>query len=118
MNRWNLNEFFDAWWFLNKHPEFKDKESPEIDQSIFNDMWVYVTKVNPLTNTIEDDEALNIETRVWLEWGPMEYVTDFDKPFWCGTHDVKLDCGGGTYEEAIIEMAKLVEKYYGNFPKE
>ena len=32
----------------------------------------------------------------------------------CYTHDIDLDCGGDTFEEAIIELAKLVKKYYGD----
>ena len=65
-----------------------------------------VVKVNPLNKTIEDDKSLNTETNVWLECGQYSKYTRW--------HDMELDCGGVTFEEAIIELANLVQKNYGD----
>jgi hypothetical protein len=46
---------------------------------------------------------LNTEVRVWLESGCYDEVHG-------GTHDINLDCGGKSFEEAIIKMANLLKK--------
>lgn len=61
-----------------------------------------VVKVNPKTNEISDDVELNSKTRIWLECG----ITPNE-------HDIRLDCGGDTFEEAIIQLADLVIKHFG-----
>ena len=54
-----------------------------------------------------DNEDLNTKTEVWLECGK------YDKNTCC--HDIELDCEGDTYEDAIIELANLVFKEYGEY---
>jgi hypothetical protein len=63
-------------------------------------------KINPEKGRIDDNEKLNIATEVWLECGPYEKS--------CLNHDVDLDCGAPTFEEAIIRLAKLVRRKYGD----
>ena len=65
---------------------------------------VDVVKVNPKTNCIDDNDSLNTKIQIWLECGPY-----FENQI---THDIDLDCGGNTFEDAIIKLAKLVKKYY------
>lgn len=65
---------------------------------------IEVVKVEPITKTVCRNENLSTETRVWLECGP--YHQKYAE------HDWDLDCGGATFEEAIIELANLVETYY------
>ena len=99
-------DFYDAYHFLRKHPMFHGRfwEALDID----------VVKVNPDTNAIDDDKSKNTKTDVWIETGA--YVADQDSlptgfsPFY---HDLYLDCGGATFEDAIIRLAELVLKYYG-----
>jgi len=55
---------------------------------------------------------------VWLETGCVEYTKDLTEGIMeqvqhC--HDIDLDVGGLTFEEAIINLAKLVKKHYGDF---
>lgn len=93
--------FYDAFYFLENHPIFNGRFQEGLD--------IMVVKVNPETESIEDDRSKNTEVRVWLETGPYLY----DDPHgckWC--HDIDLDCGGHTFEEAVIELAKLVKKKY------
>jgi len=69
-------------------------------------LYIMVVKVNPLTNEVDDDQTKNTKTQVWLEVGPWSEQYH--------THDWDLDCGGDTFEEAIIKLADLVKQYYGD----
>jgi hypothetical protein len=103
-------EFYEAWWFLAEHPDFVD----EFGLSILDSLNIEVVKVNPLNNRISDNKIFNTKTMVWLEWGPkIQVEVEEGKPVWAYSHDTDLDCGGDTFEEAIIALAKLVEKKYG-----
>ena len=92
-------DFYSAWQFLQEHKIFNDRFS--------NDLWFEVVKVNPETNAIDyNDYSKNTKVQVWLEHGP------YDAEWGGCTHDIDLDCGGDTFEEAIIKLARLVQKYY------
>lgn len=107
-------DFYDAWWYLQNHNYFLDHEALElynIKLSIFpSKLDIDVQKVNPLTGLIDDDESKNTHIEVWLECG--DYKKEENSDFYEYYHDTKLDCGGATFEEAIIKLANLVEKYY------
>lgn len=90
-------DFHDAFNYLSNHIIFADRFNECLD--------IEVVKINPKTKSIDDNAALNTETEIWLECGP--YYNGI-------THDVDLDCGGKTFEEAIINLRNLVEKKYGN----
>ncbi len=90
--------FYESWHYLKNHPIFCDEFEKCLD--------IEIVKVNPVNKMVEDDDSLNTLTQVWLECGP--YQKD------CLTHDIDLDCGGDTFEEAIINLSKLVNKFYGN----
>lgn len=90
--------FYDSFYYLENHIIFDNKFQKCLD--------IEIVKVNPKTNIIDNDSSLNTKIQVWLECGP--YQKD------CYTHDIDLDCGGDTFEEAIIKLAKLVKKYYGD----
>jgi len=91
-------DFYESWRFLSEHKIFND--SFEYDR-----LWTHVTKVNPETNMLDDDMSKNTKTVIWLECFPGKDENYF--------HDMDLDCGGDTFEEAVIELAKLVKKKYG-----
>ena len=91
-------DFYSAWQFLETHKIFNDEFN--------NGLWTQVVKVNPETNAIDIDTSKNTKVQIWLEHGP------YDKEWGGCTHDLDLDCGGDTFEEAIIELAKLVEEKY------
>ena len=90
-------DFYTSWHFLNKHKMFNGQ--------FITGLYIEVVKVNPDTNSIDDDKTKNTKEQVWLECGP------YEKPYGL-THDIYLDCGGDTFEEAIIKLAGLVKKYY------
>lgn len=92
-------DFYTAWTFLENHKIFNGRFS--------YDLWFEIVKVDPETNAIDyEDPAKNIKVQIWLEHGP--YDAEFDV---CA-HDIDLDCGGDTFEEAIIKLAKLVKNKY------
>jgi len=122
-----FTDFYEAYHFLDNHYIFMGKEGY---RDICNDDYkdfsietkiffatsmcakyslchcVEVQKVNPETNYIDDNEDLNTKTEVWLECGP------YDDRY--AVHDIDLDCGGDTYEEATIKLANLVYEKYGD----
>jgi hypothetical protein len=123
--------FYDAWWFLHDHPMFLDKSLDKgqkggfyLWSSRFSDcLDIDVQKVNPKKRAIDDNRTLNTETEIWLECGPWWYEDGKDslgnpipewKPRWVPSHDPNLDCGGINFEGAIIKLANLVYKHYGN----
>ncbi len=101
-----MNRFYEAWQFLAGHPVFVREDDLFKEPSnwcFMRNLDIEVVKVNPSTNMIDDNESENIKPVVWLE---------------CGTHDdhdIDLDCGGDSFEEAIIELAELVEKKFGDY---
>ena len=84
--------FYEAFEYLAHHPRGRFIAALDID----------VAMVNPVTREIDRDPAKNTQLEVWIETGPD-----------VGLHDWMLDCGGVSFEEAIIKLADLVEKYYG-----
>jgi len=117
-----FTDFYEAWWYLHEHKVFMNMPLYEKDNSImitaFSDLLcIDVVKVNSKTSQIDDDESLNTKTEVWLEIGPYWEETDemmlrIGVPKWMGSHDPDLDCGGGTFEDAIIALANKVEEKY------
>lgn len=91
-------KFYTAWRFLEEHKMFNG--------CFNNDLWVKVVKVNSETNAVDDSHFKNTKIQVWLEHGK------YEEEYRCCNHDYDLDCGGDTFEEAIIELARLVKENY------
>ena len=95
-------DYFSAFRFLQDHPVFRG--------AFTSCLAIEVVKVDPTTKRIEADDSHNTQTQVWLECGP----ADLDEEgHVLPIHDCYLDCGGETFEAAIVELAMLVEKKYG-----
>lgn len=93
-----INEFFEAWNYLSNH---------EIFDGHFNEcLDIEVVKINPKTMEIDDNIENNTKVEIWLECGPYLEETL--------THDIDLDCGGFSFEEAIIKLSELVKQFYDN----
>jgi hypothetical protein len=110
----NQQEFFDAWGYIENHPISVDKHGTSYINQI---LVVDVVKVDPDTERIADIRSKNTKVRIWLEYGPLlrpgePYFPEGQK--WpIPTHDVDLDCGGNTFEEAVIKLAGLIKDAYG-----
>lgn len=114
-----FNDFYDAFHFLKGHemckcrPYLKGEPFP-YDVNYFDDcLDIFVAKVNPETLREEDDKSLNTKTQVWLEFGGASVDLDDNHKVQI-SHDWNLDCGADTFEEAIIQLANLVDKYYND----
>ena len=72
---------------------------------------------------VTDDPKKNVNVECWLEFGSVEYEYMYGQPNedWDDTtaemnyHDWKLDCGGSTFDEALVKLAKNVRKHYGDY---
>ena len=102
---------WDAYHFLNDHAVQGSNGTGFLDV-----LDIFVTKVNPASNAVDDDQSKNTAIRVWLESGPgTEHITDI-----AGyegdvhLHDPRLDVGGATFEEALIKLAERVRRHYGS----
>ena len=112
-----FNDFYQAYNWLEEHPIFQDVHGLGHFQS---GLYIMVVKVNPRTERIGDDDTKNTATRVWLEHGPYRYWTKEEAGVEGSgtTHDYELDCGGTTFEEAIVTLAQLVYNKYGDYDSE
>lgn len=95
--------FYEAYQFLDRHPAFAGRFQ-------YGCLETIVVQVNPETEEIDEDPTKNTATRIWLECG--NYDEDHS------VHDINLDCGAPTYEEAIIELAALVLEHYGDYTED
>lgn len=123
----NPNDFHDAWHYVNGHPAFwvitawsfereglHEKAHIDYNGGMANCVDVHVTRVNPASDEISDDRALNTKTQIWLECG--KYPWPGDDCFETGNtyHDCHLDSYADTYEEAVINLAYRIHEAYGN----
>ena len=71
---------------------------------------------------VNKDHSKNKHIECWLEFGPVEYGymgggqydwdTETGEMFY---HDWRLDCGGPTFDAALIRLARLVRRVYGDY---
>lgn len=124
-----FTDFYEAWHWLHEHPAFfaKGRLGPKYPHSRFSEcLNIYVVRVDPTTQCIEDDKSRNTKTEVWLKCGAIQdptpdsikhnFATEEDLNYGHPTHDFDLDCGGDTFEEAILKLANLVVEHYGDWP--
>lgn len=96
-------DFYKAWWYLEEHKYFKDKNGLSRFQQALD---IEVVKVNPKTKEVDDNKKLNTEIDIWLECGRL---CEDDETF--GTifeHNLDMDCGAKTFEKAIMKLANIV----------
>lgn len=100
-----MEQFYNAYNWLEDHPVLNKFEIRH--GNFVHSLLIEVVKVNPDTNEIDDNDSLNTKVNIWLEAGsPVCHGAGV----WGWTHDLNWDCGGETFEEAIIELQKKVEK--------
>lgn len=115
----NFNNFYECWQWLYQHPAFwivdRNGRIPFSD-GFGNVLDVEVVKINPKTKKIEDNDEHNTETRIWLEVGT--YFWEDETGCYTISHDADLDCGGRTFEKAIMNLANLVKEKYGDYSQD
>ena len=111
-----FSDFYEAFNFLRNHKLCECKiNQGNRRKSVVNYfdrcLSISVVKINPETDEIDANMSNNTKTEVWLEFGRafIDYSITDDVMF---EHDYRLDCGGDTFEEAIIKLANLVDQFY------
>jgi hypothetical protein len=88
-----------------------------VHHAVVENLSIHYAKVDA-HGEVNDDASLNVNQECWLELGPMEwgYMSPWDKETGLmNFHAVELDCGGKTFDEALVEIARLVLKEYGDY---
>ena len=106
-----FTDFYEAHRFLEEHHAFENKKFGDVE--FHESLDIAVVKVNPETNEVDDDDSKNTKVQIWLEAG--EWYEEEGYAGFC--HNTDLDTGGDTFEEAIINMANLVLKHFGENPE-
>ena len=80
---------------------------------------IHYTHVDDKGN-VSDKKSENIYTACWLEFGRLQYDSDTletrgQLDHINHNHDWELDCGGPTFDEALVKLANNVLKYYGDY---
>lgn len=104
LNKDIMEKFIESWNYLNDLSIVQYKGVSQFGKCLSID----VVKVNPVTLEIDDKEELNTKVQVWLEFGEINYDVYLKKLI--PVHDIELDCGADTFEEAIIELANLCKE--------
>jgi len=94
--------------------KYRVLEYPLKGESFPQNLDIHYTKVDK-NDVVNSDWSKNINVACWLEFGPMKYVVCEGELILRHSHDPRLDCGGPTFEAALVELAQLVKKYYGNY---
>lgn len=89
-----MEDFYNAYWYLSNIKDGQYLKGLEVE----------VVKVNPDTKQVSSDESKNTEVNIWLETGL------FNQEVSCYEHDITLDCGGRTFEEALINLANKIKE--------
>jgi len=100
-----FTDFYESYHWLYNHPLFQEKIKSNYRSHFYQCIKIDVVKVNPETLIIDDDKSKNTKVVIWLECG--KYNKKYE---WYG---IGLECGGDTFESAIIELANLVMEWYG-----
>lgn len=68
-----------------------------------------------------ENEKLNVNIECWLEFGELkwhenyEHYMPIDYPKMETYHNVELDCGAPTFDDALIKLANIVLKKFGDY---
>jgi hypothetical protein len=90
-------------------------EMPGLDSlAIECNLDIFYAKVDQ-TGLVDDDKKKNVFTECWLEFGPVRQVVSAGgKLHLEHSHDPRLDTGGATFDQALVKLARLVKRHYGD----
>lgn len=112
-----------AWQYVDEHPIYwhlRDPQGPEHERNLVHtyaanryDVEMTVNPVQPRSHHVSGVEERNTVCEVWAESGPRYWRTPED---WAAgtSHDWELDCGGATFEQAYVNLARKIWEKYGN----
>lgn len=93
--------------------------------AIEENLSVFYTKTNKPGGhgRVDDDSSKNKHIECWLEFGTVEYEYLYgtvnadwnDATGEMNYHDWRCDTGGPTYDVALVNLARLARKFYGDY---
>lgn len=106
----NENKWVNAcecYYWVRDHPKLQFEGCCE--------PWIEITPhmVDPTTKCVEDSPEKNTEMVFWVECGAYVWCEYSKSPV--PSHDWELDCGGSSWEVAVIELGKLVLAKHGDY---
>jgi hypothetical protein len=106
----------ELWLWLQEHPVYV---LDGIWEALPCALYVQYVSINPKTLLIDKDDTKNTKVRCWLEFGQIEYQTDpqTGETITRTNHDIDLDCGGDTFEEAFRTLCLRVLKKDGDYAR-
>ncbi len=114
----NPADFYTAWHWLQGHPIFwyfgyRAHESNLChERGVDEGLEFHPAKVNPNTLSVSKRSSKNTLLQIWVEVFPTSLKQGSNNSV--RLHDVDCDTGAGTYEEAVIAVAKLIYAHHGN----
>lgn len=122
VERFETNQsLYNAYRYIQYHPVFWRFQGIG-DWELFHERCLYieggiregieftVVRVDPATQSISLDPALNTQVQIWFEFSiAHQWLQDGMR-----LHDYKLDGGASSYEQALIKAAKRLHRRYGN----
>ena len=107
----NLDDFYETWHWLSNHPYYFSVGSMGVGPCFEGAYDVDVVAVDENGLALDGDEraAKPFHIEVWLESGAWyEPKRRY--------HDPSLDCGGPTFEAAILALGRLMMDKHGDYP--
>jgi hypothetical protein len=119
--------------FANRHYRMKKDKGGNLwavcksltRHAIQENLSIHYTKTNKPGGhgTVVEDKSKNKHIECWLEFGPLNYgyavdwewKEDHARESLQYTHDYRLDTGGTTFDEGLVDLAKNVLKVYGDY---
>lgn len=116
MNLSEIKDYIHKDYLLRNHHHFMNSSKYEIEVLIDPHL------ICKATDQVESDQSLNDTLQYWVEvlipvkinWD--DETSKYAYPegqVYTLAHDIDLDCGGYTYEEAILNAYELMIKKYG-----
>lgn len=104
-----MNNVDKYYWIIN-HPKLHKGVIGQASIELSPQM------VNPVTNEVDSNKALNTKQEWWVEVSEGNEYYDPEDKYSCRTaHDWDLDTGGDTAEEAIANLYELVLSRHGEY---
>jgi hypothetical protein len=67
---------------------------------------------------VNDACSKNVNIECWLEFGPIKQIVRDGILRVENSHDLRLDCGARTFDEALVRLARKVRRHYGDYRRE
>lgn len=94
---------------------YKIQEFSSFTEALEVNLNIFYTLVDD-RRRVNDDAAKNVNIQCWLQFGPIRQVVSDGVLHIEHSHDLRLNCGAATFDEALVKLACKVRRYYGDFP--